>query len=219
MIAADAALRRRQTLQPVGGKGDKLFPSTYPGEKRSQNDKPPPRHVYERRRVGDREAWCALVDSVQSQANRLEECLRDAISEGLPVPHLVVDFGAANLAGIRTLTSLDAPHRVYDAILRDSLVDGVAFPTSTLGVRLAQARPEDAGAILEASPTALLFGSWNSTGQGGGLGAKFARCLTSEIVAIDVPVDEPAESSSRRSGPAAEAVTAARRTGSRIDPL
>jgi hypothetical protein len=25
-----AALRRRQTLQPVGGKGDKIFPPTYP---------------------------------------------------------------------------------------------------------------------------------------------------------------------------------------------
>ena len=26
MIAEDAGLRRRQTLQPVGGKGDKIFP-------------------------------------------------------------------------------------------------------------------------------------------------------------------------------------------------
>jgi CRISPR-associated protein Csb1 len=32
MIANHAALRRRQRLQPVGGKGDKLFSPTYPGE-------------------------------------------------------------------------------------------------------------------------------------------------------------------------------------------
>jgi hypothetical protein len=39
MIAADAALRRRQRLQPVGGKGDKIFPPTYPpsDEARSAN--------------------------------------------------------------------------------------------------------------------------------------------------------------------------------------
>ena len=32
MIAEDAALRRRQRLQPVGDKGDKIFPPTYPGD-------------------------------------------------------------------------------------------------------------------------------------------------------------------------------------------
>ncbi len=30
MIAEDAALRRQQALQPVGGRGDKIFPPTYP---------------------------------------------------------------------------------------------------------------------------------------------------------------------------------------------
>jgi len=41
MVAEDAALRRRQRLQPVGGRGDKIFPPTYPGEGRNN---PPPRH-------------------------------------------------------------------------------------------------------------------------------------------------------------------------------
>ena len=61
------------------------------------------------------------------------------------------------------------------------------------GKRLAKAKPEDASALLELSPTALLFGAWHSTGEGGGLGAKFARCLISEIVAIDVPVTSDAD--------------------------
>ncbi len=77
MIAEDAALRRRQALQPVGGKGDKIFPPTYPpsDEAKRANRNAPPRHVYERRRLNGADAWCVLVDSVQSQANRLEECL------------------------------------------------------------------------------------------------------------------------------------------------
>jgi hypothetical protein len=69
--------------------------------------------------------------------------------------------------------------------------------------------------LLEASPTALLFGAWHSTGEGGGLGAKFPRCLVSEIVAVNTPVDEIADP---RTGEI-EPRTSGRRTGSRIDPL
>lgn len=231
MLTEDAALRRRQVLQPVGGKGDKIFPPTYPGEGRNA----PPRHVYERRRLNGADIWCVLVDSVQSQANRLEECLLAAISDGVPIPYVEVDFTAAKLDGISKITSLDAPHRVYDAILRDSLYNGVPFMESDVGQRLAKAKTADASALLEASPTALLFGAWHSTGQGGGLGAKFARCLVSEIVAIDVPVDTTGNNAGRlrldengaevtwRSGSnrisGIEVVTSGRRTGSRIDPL
>jgi CRISPR-associated protein Csb1 len=232
-VAAHAALRRRQRLQPMGGKGDKIFPPTYPGEGRG---KPPPVHVLERRRIEDQDVWCALVDSVQSQANRIEEALLAAIAAGAAeIPHLLVDFSHSDLVGINAISSLEAPHRVYDAILRDSLLGGQPFPQSPLGRALAQARPSDAAAVLQASPTALVFGAWNSTGEGGGIGAKFPRVLVSEIIAVDVPVDEPqVERASVRLGDGelevsaqaptraallGDAKTAGRRTGSRIDPL
>jgi CRISPR-associated protein Csb1 len=211
-VADDAALRRRQRLQPIGGKGDKIFPPTYPEERRGTG----PRHVYERRRIDGAEVWCVLVDSVQSQANRLEETLLAAASAGsVELPYLTVDFTGKKLAGIGEITSLEAPHRVYDAILRDSLLDGEPFMKSPLGLQLAAAKPNDATALLQASPTALLFGAWHSTGEGGGLGAKFPRCLVSEIVAVHTPVDEIAD---QRTGEV-EPRTAGRRTGSRIDPL
>lgn len=213
-ISADAALRRRQVLQPVGGKGDKIFPPTYPAPAGAPRNAPP-RHVYERRRLGEKEVWCVLVDSVQSQANRLEECLLQAIADGVLIPHVVVDFSRAKLEGITKITSLDAPHRVYDAILRDSLLGKEPFMDSEAGKRLAKAKAEDASALVEISPTALLFGAWHSTGEGGGLGAKFARCLISEIVGIDVPIEELTD---QRTGEIAWR-TAGRRTGSRIDPL
>lgn len=212
MVAEDAAIRRRQMLQPVGGKGDKIFPPTYPGQGRNA----PPRHVYERRRLNGADIWCVLIDSVQSQANRLEECLLAALSDGIPIPYVEVDFTAADLAGISKITSLDAPHRVYDAILRDSLYNGVPFMESDVGRRLAKAKAADASALLETSPTALLFGAWHSTGQGGGIGAKFSRCLISEIVGIDVPIEDAVVN--QRTGEV-EIQTSGRRTGSRIDPL
>jgi CRISPR-associated protein Csb1 len=218
-VAQDAALRRKQVLQPVGGKGDKIFPPTYPpsDEARRANRNAPPCHVFERRRFNGREAWCVLVDSVQSQANRLEEALLAAVrAKAISLPYVMVDFRQAQLAGIAEITSLDAPHRVYDAILRDSLLDNQPFMKSDLGRKLAEAKAGEAAALLEASPTALLFGAWHSTGEGGGLGAKFPRCLVSEIVAVDVPVEGgPADG---RTGEV-DVRTSGRRTGSRIDPL
>lgn len=212
-VKDDAALRRKQILQPVGGKGDKIFPPTYPEERRGQG----PRHVFEKRRIDGREASCVLIDSVQSQANRIEESLLAAVREGaITLPYVTVDFSQAGLSGLAEITSLDAPHRVYDAILRDSSLGGMPFMKSDLGIRLAEAKPADATALLETSPTALLLGAWHSTGEGGGLGAKFPRCLVSEIIAVDVPVEDgPTD---QRTGET-EIRTSGRRTGSRIDPL
>ena len=214
-VANHAALRRVQRLQPVGGIGDKLFPPTYPPPSGARRDAPP-RHVFERRRVDGGDVWCVLIDSVQSQANRLEEALLGAAESGrIRIPYVTVDFRAAGLDPLERITSLDAPHRVYDAILRDSLMGGEPFMQSPPGRRLAAAKPADATALLELSPTALLFGAWHSQGEGGGLGAKFPRALVSEIMGIDTPVDEIPNA---RTGEA-EPRTAGQRTGSRIDPL
>ncbi len=208
-----SAFRRRRRLQPAGGTGDKLFPPTYPGEGRDS----PPRHVFERRIINGQQNWCVLIDSVQSQANRLEEALLRAAEEArIELPRLMVDFAPSGLNTIGTISSLEAPHRVFDAILRDSQMDGVALSKSKLGEALRRATLRDATAILEASPSALLFGAWNSTGEGGGVGAKFTRAIVSEIIGVDVPVKEMAPD--RRTGEI-EVRTAGRRTGSRIDPL
>ena len=212
-ISSHAAIRRIRRLQPAGGAGDKIFPPTYPGEQRGD----PPRHVFERRRNDDKDVWCVLIDSVQSQANRLEEALLSAATDGdaLPLPYVSVDFSAADLHPLERITSLEAPHRVYDAILRDSFLDGVPFMQSEQGRRLAAAKPADATALLELSPTALIFGAWHSQGEGGGLGAKFPRALVSEIIGVDAPVEVEMEPRARTSEPR----NAGRRIGSRIDPL
>lgn len=210
-----AAFRRRRRLQPVGGQGDMVFPPTYPGD--GQNS--PPRHVFERRRREGRDepVWCVLLDSVQSQANRMEEALLEAARDGqIVLPRLTVDFAAAGIGTIGEITSLDAPHRIYDAILRDSLLGGQPFGKSPQGQALKTATPKDASAILEISPSSLLFGAWNSTGEGGGLGAKFPRAIVSEIIGVDVPVEQAPQY--RRDAPP-DVQTTARRTGSRMDPL
>lgn len=205
-VRDDAAIRRVRRLQPAGGPGDKIFPPTYPGEGKNA----PPRHVFEHRRVRGSNVLCVLIDSVQSQANRLEEALKAAREAGhLAFPLIAVDFSKTELPDIGRITTLDAPHRVFDAIVRDSQHEGKAFRETEQGRRLIEARLQSARPVYELSPTALVFGAWNSTGEGGGLGAKFPRAVVSEIIGVGVAT-EISEGVETPSG---------KRTGSRIDPL
>ena len=78
------------------------------------------------------------MDSVQSQANRLEEALQLAIDAGrfndCPILLIEVDFSGLELLDeIGRITSLQAPHRAADAILRDNIPDGTPFRKSDIG--------------------------------------------------------------------------------------
>lgn len=186
-----AAFRCRRRLQPGGGAGDKVFPPTYAGAA----------YAIEDRRVPGREesVKCVLLDSVQSQANRMEQALQDAVDAGeISLPIIAVDFTPYNPTGdldaddkagrlldaIGRVTSLQVPHRLADAILRDSEIGGVRFRKSDFGRALNQATPLNATPVFEVCPTALLFGMWDSTGPKGGLGTKFERAMVSEVIGI-----------------------------------
>ncbi|MCI0534790.1 MAG: type I-U CRISPR-associated RAMP protein Csb1/Cas7u [Verrucomicrobiales bacterium] len=187
-----AAFRSRTRLQPAGGEGDKVFPPTYAGAKYATED----------RRLKDAKVPCVLLDSVQAQANRLEEALQRALDAGTlkSVPVLNVDFtGLGLLDEVGRVSSLEAPHRIADAILRDSLHNGQSFRKSELGKSLDQASLHNATPLYKLCPTALIFGLWDSTGPKGGLGAKFQRALVSEIIGVNAQIGV--------------------KTSSRIDPL
>ena len=169
-----AAFRRVTTLQPAGGVGDKVYPPTYEGGK----------YAVEQRVVeGGEIVNCVLLDSVQSQANRMEAALLDALrAKRIELPLLSVCFDDPRLRKPFTVTSLEAPHRIADALLRDSLCEGTVFRKSSKGRVLDDADVRNATGLFGLNPTALVFGLWDSTGPRGGLGAKFQRALVSEIV-------------------------------------
>ncbi len=193
---AAVALRSRTALQPAGGAGDKVFPPTYAVGSGSK-------YATEERRLGegDKVSTSVLLDSVASQANRAELALLEGHERGelsFPVPF--VDFTEdADLADLGKLTVLEAPHRLADAIFRDSLLDGTLFRLSDMGRAVTDATPRNAAALFRYSPTGLLFGMWDSTGPKGGLGSKFQRAYVSEIVGLDAE--------------------AGRKVSSRLDPL
>ncbi len=181
------AIRARARLQPAGGPGDKIFPPTY-----ATGDRADTRYAFEDRVVegedGPQTVRTVLLDSVQSQANRMEEALREAWQDGeASFPVIAVDFSAeADIEDLGLLTTLDAPHRIADALMRDSVdADGKPFRHTAIGRAYTDARVTHATAVYSACPTALVFGVWDSTGPKGGMGAKFARALVSEIVGFN----------------------------------
>jgi CRISPR-associated protein Csb1 len=203
-VRAAAAFRSRTKLRPIGEDGDKVFPPTYAGGV----------YAVEDRRIDGRVVRCVLLDSVQSQANRMEDVLQEAFlpnwrelprdgedpSCDLPVLAVYVDNHG-------WVTSLTAPHRIHDAILRDSEIEEeksgqkrrVRFRDSEVGQVIVAARPHNATPFYRYCPTALLFGTWDSTAGEGSDSAKVPRAVVSEIIGVDI--------------------TAGVRTASRIDPL
>ncbi|WP_419918087.1 type I-U CRISPR-associated RAMP protein Csb1/Cas7u [Candidatus Poriferisocius sp.] len=189
------ALRSRTELQPVDGPGGKVFPPTYAVTAAHK-------YATETRQVGDREVQTVLLDSVASQANRAELALLDSWEAGelkFPVPYVDFSTEDGEFNDIGRLTVLEAPHRLADAIFRDSLLDDTLFRLSKVGRAITDAQPRNATALFRYAPTTLLFGQWDSTGPKGGLGSKFQRAYVSEIVGHDVQIGT--------------------KVGSRLDPL
>ncbi|TVR49118.1 MAG: type I-U CRISPR-associated protein Cas7, partial [Planctomycetota bacterium] len=104
------------------------------------------------------------------------------------IPVVTVDFEEAGLPEVGEVTSLDAPHRLADAILRDSLNNGVKFRESDEGKLLNTASLGNATELYGICPTALVFGLWDSTGPRGGLGTKFQRALVGEVIGVNVSI-------------------------------
>jgi CRISPR-associated protein Csb1 len=174
------AIRVVAEYEPAGGIGSRVSPPTYPDVG----------YLFERRHVDGEVRKVVALDSVQSQANRLEEALLGAAEEGdITLPYLEVstDIGDQRFR----VTSLDAPHRSPDAYFRDSVdADGVPFDKSTIGQRLRSATGHNARAYFEYAPTDLLLGIWDS--QRGGRGLRLPRAYTSETVALDPEVGQRA---------------------------
>jgi len=170
-----AAIRLTQRLKSCAGDGSKVYPPTFEGGV----------YCFEDRRIGGASVPCVLLDGVASSANRQEEALSSLVESGkIEIPHFRTEL--AEFLELGEVTTLNAPHRVFDAIFRDSELDGKPFPKHPLYIELARANAQNATPLLAHAPTALLFGAWDSTGSAGGLGNKFARSLVTEIIGVQV---------------------------------
>jgi len=136
----------------------------------------------------------------------MELALQEAYDAGkLRLPLVIVDFTPWSPTGdveadkaakrlidaVGKITSLQVPHRLADAILRDSQTpDRVEFRKSEKGKALNTVSLQNATPLYQLCPTALIFGMWDSTGPKGGLGAKFERAVVSEIIGVGAEVGD-----------------------------
>lgn len=136
-------------------------------------------------------AWVS-IDSPASFANRIEDKLVRA--------NLGLDPLRVQVAG-QTLSTMQMPHRAFDAILRDSLLEGTPFRKTDIGQAVIKASAADAAALLRYDPAVVLLGGWDSTGLGGNKGQerKWPAALSVEIYGTNA--------------------TPINRAGGRIDPL
>lgn len=156
-----AAIVIRQHLMPVEGEDGVLFPATY-----AAGDNFPGGYNIDTDASGRN---VALIDSVGSQANRIEPIFAEDPYRHL-IPQIVV------LAGEKEVNIVFAGHRAGDAIVRCSELQ------QELQGAFKEVLKGDSTKMAKIAPTSLVFGVWDSRGTQ----AKMPRLVASTIRAFNV---------------------------------
>lgn len=156
-----AALVIREHLMPVEGVDGVLFPATF-----AAGDGFPGGYNIDTDAKGN---TVALIDSVGSQANRIEPIFMSAKYKQL-VPQIAVT------AGEKEISILEAGHRAGDALVRCSSLQ------KELQDAFHQVLKGDATALAKVAPTSLVFGVWDSRDTQ----AKLPRVISSSIRAFNI---------------------------------
>lgn len=162
-----AALVIRESLIPVEGKDGVVFPATYAvgqgtGFKGGYNIDSHLRKDKEGQNV-------CLIDSVGSQANRMEPLFKNPPYDAL-LPQIIVQ------AGSKKINLLDAGHRAGDAIVRCSALQ------EPLQRAFHEVLASNYEPLARIAPTSLVFGAWDSRDTQ----AKVPRLIASTIRAFNV---------------------------------
>ena len=180
------ALHLKQKLHPVEGEGGVIYPPTYADIGYNIDT------LSDGTRV-------AMIDSVGSQANRLEPIFKEA-SGGQPenplsglVPQIVIVLQPdkkSEKSYSEKRSIFDLAHRSADAVVQSSPTLSTDMATAFEALR----RTGDAGPLCALAPTSLVFGVWDSRG---GSGEKRPRLVRAVIRAWDVePLHAAAQFSS-----------------------
>jgi CRISPR-associated protein Csb1 len=157
------ALHLRQPLQPVEGPGGVFFPPTFADVGYNVDT------LSDGTRV-------ALIDSVGSQANRIEPMFAAEPYRSL-VPQIGIAYGDPVTGTAGRFSILEAGHRLGDAAVRSTALHDAARAAFR-----ALLSANDATPIAKLAPTSLVFGVWDSRDTM----AKVPRIVQSVIRAWDI---------------------------------
>ncbi|MGK2898674.1 MAG: type I-G CRISPR-associated RAMP protein Csb1/Cas7g [Burkholderiaceae bacterium] len=159
-----------------------VCPPTYAAAKRGE----PPYIAFRSAFVNGEQRNVVVLDSPQSQSNRVELALLQAHrAKAIAYPDIEIRFPEGAGFHEPVYSVLQLSHRIYDAVLRACTLDGKPFFGSEIGKSILDARLPLATALFEHAPATLVLGAWDSNGGGGPMSAKIPRLLTSEIIGLD----------------------------------
>lgn len=179
------ALHIRQKLLPVeigDGPFPVIFPPTYAmGERRAFAP-----YAIDELSDGTK---VVQIDSVGAQANRMEPFFKRA-KPGQPenplatlVPQVDIFVTDSRTNQRKPVSLLDASHRLGDALIRVAALNAAAEgEDSEVKKAFDELEAGDATRIAKLAPTSLVFGAWDSRGEG----AKLPRIVQSVIRAWDI---------------------------------
>jgi CRISPR-associated protein Csb1 len=149
-------------LEPAAGPQASIAPAKFASsDKNSKKGE----YGYERRFLDGAPAQAVIVDSKQSQLNRCEAALAQAIADGHPVlsrlPRAEVTYTRDGAEEV--YSDLTLPHRIFDGHIRAGTVGGKPVTQLDAYRAIRNATPANARALLDASPVSLIFGSWDSS--------------------------------------------------------
>jgi len=172
-VSGASALRLVVNLKPANADG-LVYPPSYEGGQ----------HIFRPAWIDGKKRDAVLLDSVQSQSNRIEMAILDAHRRKI-IAYPDIELQVKASTGEERYSILELSHRIYDATLRMSTIEGKSFQMSSIGKSVYAARTEKATALYTHAPITLTLGGWDSHGGGGPLVAKLPRLITSEIVGLD----------------------------------
>lgn len=164
-----------ETLEPASGADTEIFPPTFAKDSSAKN----PYNIDELRtdispsaaKDGETVNTC-LIDSIGSQANRMETCFtKSPIDRFVPQITVKAKDQSANL--------LDIGHRIADAAIRFSELE-----TEARNAIVKLEKERNALDLAKLAPTSLVFGFWDSRETQ----FKFGRILSSVVRATNVSV-------------------------------
>ena len=184
-------------LEPAAGPHASVAPAKFVSGSKSV-------FAYERRFWNGEAVTAVLIDSKQSQNNRLEAVVSAAIADGDPVltrtPRIELRFEDGQV-----YSDLDLPHRAFDGQIRAGTINGEPVTSVEEYRKLRDAKVNHARPLLEHSPMTLLLGGWDASRKSHQ--GRYRSILVGEIIGILADQDGGAEANQSKRG------------GARIDPL
>lgn len=184
-------------LEPAAGLHASVAPAKFVSGSKSV-------FVYERRFWNGEAVTAVLIDSKQSQNNRLEAAVSASIADGDPIlariPRIELRFSDGQV-----YSDIDLPHRAFDGQIRAGTINGKPATEDEEYRALRDATVFQARPLMERSPMTLLLGGWDASRKSHQ--GRYRSILVGEIIGVLADQEGGPETSQSKRG------------GARIDPV